>query len=77
VTATSALKPDKIVEFELSNIRMKDIGREEGGVTTDVIAELVVRKLLRRTVREATKSELNNLLEDKAREALGSLIGDG
>jgi hypothetical protein len=77
VTATSVLKPGKVVEFELSDIHMKDIGREEGGVTTDAVAEMVVRKVLRRTVRAAAKSELNKLLEDKAREALGRLIGEG
>ena len=77
VTATSALKPDKVVAFELSDISMKNLGREEGGVTTDAVAEMVVAKLLRRTVREAAKSELNKLLEDKARETLGRLLGDG
>ena len=56
---------------------MKDIGRAEGGVTTDAVAEMVVGKLLRQTVRAAAKSELNKLLEDKAREALGRLIGKG
>jgi hypothetical protein len=77
VTATSMLKPGKVVEFELSDIRMKDIGRAEGGVTADAVAEIVVGKLLRQTVRAAAKSELNKLLEDKAREALGRLIGKG
>ena len=77
VSATSALKPGKVVAFELSDIHMKDIGRAEGGVTTDAVAEMVVRKLLRQTVRAAAKSELNKLLEDKAREALGRLIGSG
>lgn len=75
VTASSALKPGEVIEFELSDIRMKDIGRAEGGVTTDAVAEMVVRKLLRQTVRAAAKSELNNLLEEKAKDVLGRLIG--
>lgn len=75
VTASSALKPGEVIEFELPDIRMKDIGRAEGGVTTDAVAEMVVRKLLRQTVRAAAKSELNNLLEEKAKDVLGRLIG--
>jgi len=75
VTASSALKPGEVIEFELSDIRMKDIGRAEGGVTTDAVAEMVFRKLLRQTVRAAAKSELNNILEEKAKDVLGRLIG--
>lgn len=75
VMASSALKPGEVIEFELPDIRMKDIGRAEGGVTTDAVAEMVVRKLLRQTVRAAAKSELNNILEEKAKDVLGRLIG--
>lgn len=75
VTASSALKPGEVIEFELSDIRLKDIGRTEGGVTTDAVAEMVFRKLLRQTVRAAAKSELNNILEEKAKDVLGRLIG--
>lgn len=77
VNATSALKPGEELDYKLPAIRMSGIGQAEGGVTADVVTRQVMGKLVSAVIKEAAKSGINKLIEEKTKGLLDKLKGDG
>lgn len=76
VKATSPVKPGQVANIKLTAISMTGIGKKHGGVTADVAAEKIMRKLVDEIIRAVAKAEVNKLIEEKAEGWLDKLKGD-
>jgi len=76
VKATTALKPDEVVDINLPPIQMSGIGKAEGGVSADVVAKQISTKLVKTVIREAAKQSLNKVIEKKSKGLLDKLKGN-
>lgn len=77
VKATSKLKPDEEVDLELPAVKMSNIGKAQGGVTADVIAEEIANELVGAVIQAAAKSSVSKVIEEKTKGFLDKLKGDG
>ncbi len=81
VKATTALKPGKVVEFELPPIRMSGIGRPEGGVTAEEVMQQITVELANGVIKAAMRAEVDKVIEKqkkKLTDKLGDILrGDG
>ena len=77
VKATSKLKPDEVVDLELPPVNMTNIGKAEGGVTADVVAEQITNELVGAVIKAAAKSSISKVIEEKTKGFLDKLKGDG
>jgi len=76
VKATSPVKPGQVANIKLPAVSMTGIGKKHGGVTADVVAEKIMRKLVDEIIRAVAKAEVNKLIEEKAEGWLDKLKGD-
>jgi len=76
VKASSELKPGEITDLKLPGIKMKGIGRKKGGVTPDVVAEKIAKKLIEEVISAAAKAQVNKVIEEKTKGFLDKLKGD-
>jgi len=76
VKATSPVKPGQVANIKLPAVSMTGIGKKHGGVTADVAAEKIMRKLVDEIIRAVAKAEVNKLIEEKAEGWLDKLKGD-
>ncbi len=77
VKASSELIPGESTEFKLPGIKMKGIGRKQGGVTPDVVAEKIAKELTEEVISAAAKAQVKKLIEEKTKGFLDMLKGDG
>jgi len=77
VKASSELKPGETTDLKLPGIKMKGIGRKQGGVTPDVVAEKVAKELIEEVISAAVKAEVNKAIEEKTKGFFDKLKGDG
>ena len=77
VKATSKLKPDEVVELELPTVKMSNIGKAQGGVTADVVAEEITKELVGAVIQATAKSSINKVIKEKTKGFLDKLKGDG
>ena len=76
VKASTALKPGETVDIDLPPIEMSGIGTAEGGVTADVAATQISKKLVKTVIREAAKNSLNKVIEKKTKGLLDKIKGN-
>lgn len=77
VRATSRLKPDEVVDLQLPTVKMSSIGKAQGGVTADVVAEEITNELVGAVIQAAAKSSISKAIEEKTKGFLDKLKGDG
>lgn len=75
VKASSELKPGEVMDINLPAIRMTGIGKAEGGVSADVVAKQITRKLVSTIIGEAAKKGLKNVIEEKTKGLLDKIKG--
>lgn len=75
VTATSELKPGETTEIKLPAIKMSGIGRAQGGVTADVVANEIASELVGAIIAAAAREGLNKALEEEKKGFLDRLKG--
>lgn len=75
VHATTALKPDEVLDFKLPAVNMSGIGKKQGGVTADVVASEITSELVSTVIKAAAKSGLSRLVEEKTKGFLDKLKG--
>jgi hypothetical protein len=73
VKGTTKLKPDTPIDFKLSTIKMSNIGKAQGGVTADVVAEEITRKIVSAVISSAAKAGINKVIEEKSKGLLDKL----
>ena len=76
VKASTELKPGETVDIDLPPIEMSGIGKAEGGVTADVAATQISKKLVKTVIREAAKNSLNKVIEKKTKGLLDKIKGN-
>lgn len=76
VKASSETKPGEVTDITLPAISMSGIGRAEGGVTADVVAGRIGKKLVGEIINAAVKAGVNKALEEKKKGFLEKLKGD-
>lgn len=77
VKASTELQPGEVKEFSLPAIKMKGIGQAEGGVTADVVAKQITGELVSAVIKEAAKSTVTKMIQDKSKGFFDKLKGDG
>jgi len=77
VTATTPFKPGETIELKLPAIKMKGIGRAQGGVTADVVATEITTELVNVIIQAALKAELNKAIDEQKKKYLDKLFGGG
>ena len=75
VHATSALKPDEELDLKLPAVNMSGIGKQQGGVTADVVASEITSELVNAVIKAAAKSGINRMIEEKTKGFLDKLKG--
>ena len=63
--------------LKLPGIRMSGIGRKQGGVTPNVVAEKIVKELVNEVIKAAAKAEVDKAIEEKKKGLLDRLKGEG
>lgn len=76
VKASSEMKPGEVMDIKLPAIKMSGIGRAQGGVTADVVAEKIGKELVSEIISAAAKAGVNKALEEKKKGLLDKLKGD-
>ena len=76
VKASSEMKPGEVMDIKLPAIKMSGIGRAQGGVTADVIAEKIGKELVSEIISAAAKAGINKAIEEKKKGFLDKLKGD-
>ena len=77
VQASSEMKPGEPMDIKLPAIRMNDIGKAQGGVTADVVAEKIVKEMVNGVIKAAAKAGVNKVIEEKTKGLLDKLKGSG
>jgi len=77
IKASSEARPGETTEFKLPAINMSGIGRKQGGVTADVVAEKLTNELIGAIISAAAKAGVNKAIEEKKKSFLDKLKGDG
>ena len=77
VNAITPNKPGEVTTINMPAINMQDIGREQGGVTPDVVAEKVIKELVNGIIKAVAKAQLDDAVEEKKKGFLDRLKGDG
>lgn len=77
VKASSEMKPGEPMDIKLPAIRMNDIGKAQGGVTADVVAEKIVKEMVNGVIKAAAKAGVNKVIEEKTKGLLDKLKGSG
>jgi hypothetical protein len=58
-------------------INMRGIGRNQGGVTPDVVAEEIFGELVNEIIKAVAKAKIDEAVEEKKKGFLDRLKGDG
>lgn len=77
VKASSELKPGETADIKLPAIKMSGIGRKQGGVTADVVAEEITMEMISATLNAAAKAGIKKAIEKKKQGFLDKLKGKG
>jgi len=77
VKALTEMKPGEPTEIELPTIRMSGIGKAQGGVTADVVAEEITMEMISATLNAAAKAGIKKAIEKKKQGFLDKLKGKG
>lgn len=77
VKGSSELKPDELIDFKLPAIRMTNIGKAQGGVTANVVAEEISKEMVSAVISAAAKAGIKNVIEKKSKGLLDKLKGGG
>jgi len=75
--ATSELKPGEELDLKLGAIKMSNIGKPEGGVTADVVAQEITSELAGVILTAVAKAGITKTIEKKTKGFLDKLKGDG
>ena len=75
--ATSELKPGEELDLKLGAIKMSNIGKAEGGVTADVVAQEITSELAGVILTAVAKAGITKTIEKKTKGFLDKLKGDG
>jgi len=75
VTAISKMKPGEPSEINLPSIKMSGIGKAQGGVTANVVAEEITHELVGAVINAAAKAGIQNAIEKKKKGWLDKLKG--
>ena len=76
VKASSEMKPGEVMDIKLPAIKISGIGRAQGGVTADVVAQKIGKELVSEIISAAAKAGVNKALEEKKKGLLDKLKGD-
>ena len=76
VKASSEMKPGEVMDIKLPAIKISGIGRAQGGVTADVVAQKIGKELVSEIISAAAKAGVNKALEEKKKGFLDKLKGD-
>jgi uncharacterized protein involved in outer membrane biogenesis len=76
VKATTKMKPGEPMEIKLPAIKMSGIGKAQGGVTADVVAEEITTEMIRAVLKAAAKSGIEQVIEKKKTDLLDKLKGN-
>jgi len=77
VHATSELKPGETMDLKLPPIKMKGIGRSQGGVTADVVGKEITSELAGAVIAAAARAGLEKAIQKKTKSFLEKLKGKG
>ena len=75
--AVSELKPGEELDLELGAIKMSNIGKPEGGVAADVVAQEITSELAGVIIAAVAKAGITKTIEKKTKGFLDKLKGDG
>lgn len=75
VKAITKLKPGEPTEINLPSIKMSGIGKAQGGVTANVVAEEITNELVGAVINAAAKAGIQNAIEKKKEGWLDKLKG--
>lgn len=76
VKATTKMKPGELMEIKLPAIKMSGIGKAQGGVTANVVAEEITTEMIRAVLKAAAKSGVEQVIEKKKSGLLDKLKGN-
>ena len=77
VNAITPNKPGEVTEINMPAINMRGIGRNQGGVTPDVVAEEIFGELVNEIIKAVAKAKIDEAVEEKKKGFLDRLKGDG
>ena len=69
------MKPGEPTEIDLPRIKMSGIGKAQGGVTADVLAEEITIEIISATLNAAVKAGIEKAIEKKKKGFLDKLKG--
>jgi uncharacterized protein involved in outer membrane biogenesis len=75
VNASSKLKPGEDVDLKLKTIKLSNIGKAQGGVTADVVAQEITSELVGAVIGAAAKAGISKSIEKKTKSFLDKLKG--
>jgi hypothetical protein len=75
VKAISEMKPGEPTEIKLPTVKMTGIGKAQGGVTADVVAEEISYELVGAIISAAAKAGIEKAIEKKKKGFLDKLKG--
>lgn len=75
VKAISEMKPGEPTEINLPTIKMSGIGKAQGGVTADVVAEEITHEMIAAVLNAAAKAGVKKAIEKKKSGFLDKLKG--
>lgn len=76
VKAISEMKPGEPTEIELPAIKMSGIGKGQGGVTAEVVAQEITHELISTVLNAAAKAGIQKAIEKKKQGFLDKLKGE-
>lgn len=75
VIALTEMKPGEPTEIALPRVRMSGIGKSQGGVTPDVVAQEITTEMISATLEAAVKAGIEKAIEKKKKGFLDKLKG--
>lgn len=76
VKAISEMKPGEPTEIKLPSIKMSGIGKAQGGVTAEVVAQEITHELISTVLNAAAKAGVQKAIEKKKKGFLDKLKGN-
>jgi len=77
VNAITPNKPGEVTTINMPAINMQGIGRKQGGVTPDVVAEEIFGELVNEIIKAVAREKFDEAVEEKKKSFLDRLKGDG
>jgi hypothetical protein len=77
VNAITKLKPGEPTQINLPPIKMSGIGKNQGGVTADVVAKEITLEMIGTTLNAAAKAGIKSAIEKKSKGFFDKLKGKG